>query len=77
MRPSTCIRVGQRLIGWDGTRGYVSLNTRGTSVYGPGEPFQVEWLDADGQVEDATTLTLEDFAHEGIRFGRGLMPWAR
>ena len=27
------IRVGQRLIRWDGARGYVDTNTKGTSVY--------------------------------------------
>jgi hypothetical protein len=36
----------------------------------------VEWLDTDGGVGDAAYLTLEQFEKEGIRFGRGLMPWA-
>ena len=71
------IRVGQRLINWDGTKGYVALNSQGTSVFGPGESFQVEWLDADGTIEDAVYLTLEQFDAEGIRFGRGVMPWAK
>jgi hypothetical protein len=71
------IRVGQRLINWDGSRGYVALNSRGQRVFGLGESFLVEWLDADGEVEEAAYLTLEAFATEGIRFGRGVMPWAK
>jgi hypothetical protein len=71
------IRVGQRLIRWDGARGYVDTNTKGTSVYGPGESFQVVWLDADGSIEDAESLTLEQFEYERVRRGRGVMPWAR
>ena len=55
----TSIRVGQRLINWDGSKGYVSLNSRGQRVFGTGEPFLVEWLDYDHQVEDAVYLTLE------------------
>jgi hypothetical protein len=71
------IRVGQRLVRWDGAKGYVDQNTKGTAVYGPGEEFQVCWLDADGSVEDADTLTLAALVAEGITRGRGLMRWAR
>jgi hypothetical protein len=71
------IRVGQRLIRWDGSRGYVALNTAGRRVFGPGEAFLVEWLGLDGTVEDAEYLTLETFEQEGVTFGRGLMPWAK
>ena len=71
------IRVGQRLINWDGTRGYVALNSQGKRVYGAGERFKIEWLDADGQVEDAQYVTLEQFKKEGIKRGRGVMPWAK
>jgi len=74
----TSIRVGQRLMNWDGTRGYVALNSQDTRVFGPGEPFLVEWLELDGgTVEDAAYVTLEDLAKEGIQFGKGVMPWAR
>ncbi len=74
----TSIRVGQRLINWDGTRGYVALNSQGKRVFGPGEPFLVEWLGLDGKsVEDAAYFTLEDLSREGIRFGKGVMPWAK
>ena len=73
----TTIRVGQRLTRWDGAKGYVDTNSKGTSVYGLGEPFQVIWLDADGAAEDAEYLTLEQFQREGIQWGRGVMPWAR
>jgi hypothetical protein len=73
----TSIRVGQRLVNWDGSKGYVDLNTKGTRLYGPGEPFQVIWLDHDGTIEDAQYLTLEQLETEGIRFGRGVMPWAK
>jgi len=52
------IRVGQRLINWDGQRGYVALNSQGRRVYGVGERFKVEWLGADGAVEDAQYVTL-------------------
>jgi hypothetical protein len=74
--PRTEIRVGQRLIRWDGSRGYVALNTAGRRVFGPGEEFLVEGLGLDGTVEDAEYLTLETFDKEGVRFGCGLMPWA-
>ena len=77
LRPRTLIRVGQRVIRWDGIPGYVGTNSQGKNVHGPSEPFHVEWLDADGSVEDAEILTLEQFKAEGIRFGRGLMRWAR
>lgn len=66
------IRVGQRLIRWDGTSGYVSLNSRGIRAYGPNEQFLVEWH--DGESEYATLATLRT---EGIRRGRGVMPWAQ
>ena len=58
-------------------RGYVDTNSAGRAVHGLGEPFQVVWLDADGSIEDAETLTLDHFAAEGVRWGRGVMPWAR
>ena len=74
---SVTIRVGQRLIHWDGVSGSVDTNSRGASVYGPGEPFQVVWLDADGSIEDAEYLTLEQLEAAGVRRGRGVMPWAR
>lgn len=76
MRQQT-IRVGQRLIAWDGGHGYVALNSQGKRVYGPGEQFKVEWLGADGEVEDAQYLTLEQFEKEDIKRGRGIMPWAK
>lgn len=37
----------------------------------------VEWLGLDGTIEDAEYLTLEAFEQEGVRCGRGLMPWAK
>jgi hypothetical protein len=73
----TTIRVGQRLRHWDGTRGYVALNSLGKQVFGAGEPFMVEWLGLDGTVEDSAYYTLEELEKEGITFGRGVMPWAR
>jgi hypothetical protein len=74
----TSIRVGQRLINWDGARGHVALNSQGKRVFGPGESFMVEWLGPDGKtVEDAAYFTLEDLNREGIRFRRGVMPWAK
>jgi hypothetical protein len=75
--PRTSIRVGQRLINWDGTRGYVALNSHGKRVFGPHEPFLVEWLGLDGTVEDAAFYTLDAFAQEGITFGKGVMAWAK
>ena len=77
MKPRTSIRVGERLINWDGARGYVALNSQGTRVFGTREPFLVEWLGLDGTVEDSSYLTLEDFTKEGITFGKGVMPWAK
>ena len=76
-RSRTAIRVGQRLIFHDGTRGYVALNTRGTRVYGPGEVFRIDWLDADGSVADSQYATLDTLEAEGITVGHGVMPWAR
>lgn len=75
-KTKNAIRVGQRLINWDGSRGYVGLNSKGKCVFGPGEQFLVEWLDGDGEVEDGAYLTVEQLEHEGIRFGTGLLPWA-
>ena len=77
MKQRSSIRVGQRLIAWDGTTGYVAQNTQGTRVHGPGEWFRIDWLDADGTLEDSLYTTLEALGAEGIRFGRGVMPWAR
>ena len=76
-KPRRLIRVGQRLIHWDGSRGTVAFNTRGTLTYGPGEPFKVEWRGLDGTVEDSAYYTLADLEREGITFGRGVEPWAR
>ena len=74
----TSIRVGQRLINWDGTRGYVALNRQGKGVFGPGESFLVEWWGLDGKtVEDSASYPREAFEKEGVTFGRGLMPWAK
>jgi hypothetical protein len=76
MKSRTTIRVGQRRINWDGTRGYVATNSQGTHVFGPGESFLVERYGLDGKtVEDSGYYTLEDLAREGITFGKGLMPW--
>jgi len=77
LMPKNTIRVGQRLINWDGQCGYVALNSQGRRVYGLGERFKVEWLDADGEVEDTQYVTLEQFEKEGIKRGRGVMPWAQ
>jgi hypothetical protein len=73
----TAIRVGQRLRNWDGTSGYVALNSQGKRVFGPGKSFLVEWVGLDGSVEDGAYYTLEDLERGGITFGRGVMPWAR
>jgi hypothetical protein len=74
----TSIRVGQRLINWDGIRGYVAQNSQGKGVFGPGESFLVEWLGLDGNtIEDSAYYTLEALEEEQIRFGRGVMPWAK
>jgi len=75
--PKNTFRVGQRLINWDGQCGYVALNSQGRRVYGLGERFKVEWLDADGEVEDAQYVTLEQFEKVGIKRGHGVMPWAQ
>ena len=75
--PKNTIRVGQRLINWDGAHGYGALNSQGRRVYGLGERFKIAWLDADGQVEDTQYVTLEQFEKEGIKRGRGVMPWAQ
>ncbi len=71
MRP-TIIRVGQRLIRWDGVKGFISLNSKGTRVHATGEAFLVEWADGESEY-----LTLEQFEEEGVRRGKGVMPWAR
>jgi len=75
--PKSTIRVGQCLIAWDGTRGYVALNSQDRRVYGTGERFKIEWLNTDGEVEDTQYVSLEQFEKEGIKRGRGVMPWAR
>jgi predicted methyltransferase len=66
MAQRTEIRVGQQLIRWDGTRGYVALNSQGTRVFGRGESFLVEWLGLDGTVEDAEYLTVEACEQAGV-----------
>jgi hypothetical protein len=76
-RKRTLIRVGQRLHNWEGTPGYVALNSQGKSVHVSGETFQIHWTDGEGNVEDSQTLSLEQFEYEGITWGRGVMPWAR
>ena len=76
MKKRTRIRVGQRLVNWDGPKGYMALNSRGTRVFGPEERFLVESLGLDGAVEDSAYSTLENLEHEGITFGKGVMPWA-
>lgn len=73
----TTISVGQRLIRWDGERGYVDLTSTSKKTFGPGEAFQVVWLDSHGKVDGAEYLTLEQFEEEGVQWGRGKMPWAR
>src|SRR5882724_3315653 len=74
----TSIRVGQRLINWDGIRGYVALNSQGKGVFGPGESFLVEWLGLDGKtLEDAEYYTLEKLEEEHVKYGRDVMPWAK
>lgn len=76
-KPRLTIRVGQRLIRWDGAKGHVSLNTKGVRVHGPEDAFLVEWLDWDGTVESAEYYTLITLVTEGVTFGRGVMPWAK
>ena len=70
--PRTTIRVGQRLIRWDGMTGTVALNSHGTRVHGPGAVFLVEWADGDSEY-----LTLAQFEAEGVTRGKGVAPWAR
>ena len=55
----------------------MALNSQSRRVYGLGERFKVEWLDADGAVEDAQYVTLEQFEKAEIKRGRGVMPWAQ
>lgn len=68
----TTIRVGQRLIRWDGIRGYVDLNSKGVSLHKGDDEFQVIWDDGESEY-----LTLAQFETEGIRRGKGVMAWAR
>jgi hypothetical protein len=71
-QPPQTIRVGQRLIRWDGVRGYVSTNSQGKSVHTIDDHFLVEWEDGEAEY-----LTLAQFDTEGVRRGKGVMPWAR
>jgi hypothetical protein len=71
------MRVGQRLIRWDRTRGSVALHAVGQRVFGTRETCLVEWLGLDGTVEGTDSLTLASFDNEGVRFGCGLMPWVK
>jgi len=71
------IRVGQRLVNWDGGKAYVALSFTGNRNYATGESFLVEFIDEEGQVEGAEYYTLAELETEGITFGRGVMPWAR
>jgi hypothetical protein len=71
------IRVGQRLLSWDNASGYVARNKAGRRSYGPGEKFRVEWLGADGGVEDSQYHTLETLATEGVKLAKGIMSWAK
>lgn len=66
------IRVGQRLIRWDGVTGSVGLNSLGKRSYASGEGFNIHW--SDGETDPQTIETLAD---EGIRRGKGVMVWAR
>jgi len=76
-RTVSSIQVGQRLIAWDGRRGYVALTSTSQKRFGPGEAFKIEWLDAHGKsVEDSEYLTLEQLETEGIQRGKGRMAWA-
>lgn len=78
IRPRKSIRVGQKLLNWDGTRGYVGLNSIGKSLFYPGEQFKVEWFGLDNSsIEDTVYLNLEELEKEGIRLGKGLMYWAK
>lgn len=69
---SPSIRVGQRLIRWDGARGFVALNSKGVRIHDAGTAFLVEWVDGESEY-----ITLDQFEAEGIRRGKGMMPWAR
>jgi len=53
-------------------KGFISLNSKGTRVHATGEAFLVEWADGESEY-----LTLEQFEEEGVRRGKGVMPWAR
>ena len=66
----TSIRVGQRLIRWDGEKGYVALNSRGIRSYSEVEAFMIEWRDHESEY-----ATLDQFEEEGIQLGLGVMPW--
>lgn len=66
------IAVGQRVFRWDGEPGFVSMNSLGKRAYDSNDEFQVEWK--DGEVDHYTLATLET---EGVRRGKGRMPWAR
>jgi hypothetical protein len=69
----TTILVGQRLIRWDGEAGYIALNTAGRGVvFGLRDVFVVQWKDGESGY-----LTLAQFEEEGVRLGKGRMPWAR
>ena len=69
-RPS--IRVGQRLIRWDGEPGWVALNSRGLRIFFQHDAFLVEWRDGESEY-----LSLEQCVEAGVRRGQGVMPWAR
>jgi hypothetical protein len=71
------IRVGQRLVRWDGQRGYVDLNSQGVRVYGPGETFRIHWQDEEGNFDGDETAMLETLEELGITWGNGVMRWAR
>ena len=74
---SSIIRVGQRLLSWDNSKGYVALHKAGKRTYGPGEDFRVEWLGSDGEIEESCYYTLGTLESEGVSFARGIMSWAR
>ena len=76
MKPNN-IRVGQRLLSWDNTKGYVALNKAGSRSYGPGEEFRVEWLGSDGGIEESCYYTLDTLEAEGVKLSKGIMSWAR
>jgi hypothetical protein len=76
MQPNN-IRVGQRLLSWDNTKGYVARNKASRRSYGPGEKFRVEWLGSDGGVEDSCYYTLETLFVDGVKLAKGIMSWAR